>query len=513
MSNLDILLKGGKVISGELGAKPLELNLGIKGDRIEYIGTGEPEAETVIELNGHLIIPGFIDIHNHSDLAVLWLPSADSAIRQGVTTIVIGNCGFSAAPLSDTGLEYVLRELRYHRLQLGGWRSFQEYSELLGDVAVNIVPLVGHANLRELCMEDPNRPANRDEIRRMVKLLEEVMEWGIWGLSLGLIYPPGVYADTSELVELAKVVAKFDGIVASHQRSEGRALFEALEESIRIARDTGVRFQISHIKAARPAWGQAERVLQILYQARRELDIAADQYPYTASSTGLSNVFPYNELQVDLRGLLSELRTKPGEMMELLRETDHTPWNRIVISECRSNPVYEGKSIAEIARILKLSPEEVVVKLLLEEGDEIGAIFHIMYSSDVELFLRQDFIAIASDSEVRSLDSEGKPHPRTFGTFAKTLERALRGELPLDLMVYKASALPASRLKLRYRGMIKLGYIADLLVIDPKSFKDNATYDRPKAYPDGVKMVLVNGKIALRDGSLQGYYGKLLRRT
>ena len=507
---MDLLLRGGKVISGELSAQPMELNIGLRGDRIEFVGQETPTAKEVVDVSGKLVLPGFIDVHNHSDLSLFWVPSADSALRQGVTTLIVGNCGFSGAPLSSRNRGLVNAELEAHSLKLT-WNTLEEYVSALPPISVNVGLLVGLGNLKDLVMDDPNRPASADELKGMKDKLLECLDLGAFGMSMGLIYPPDIHSSTDELVELAKVIASKGGIMASHQRSEGKRLFEALDESVEIARRSGVRFEISHIKAARPAWGSGEKVLEVLVRARREADIGADQYPYSASSTGLSNVFPYKELKVGFDGLLKLLRSDRERAISILKGTDHTPWNLITISECTSHPEVVGLSVAEASEIKGVEPEELVVDLLLDEGREIGAIFRIMKDEDVRLFLRQDFIAVASDSEVRDEKAEGKPHPRAFGTFAKVLEMGLKGELPLDLVVYKMSALPASRFGLK-RGLIKEGYGADLVVVSPMTFKDNATYENPKRYPSGVEMVFVNGKLAFDGRKVTGNHGRVLTR-
>ncbi len=515
---LDILISGGKVLRGFRDSQEESINLGIKDGRIAFLGRSHPEAKKHIKLTEkHLVLPGFIDVHNHSDLELLAIPTADSSIRQGVTTIIVGNCGFSAAPLPDTARRWVLDQLEKLRLKFSErdlWRTFEEYLKTLPPLAINVGFLVGHGNLRELVLGLEDKRAGEEDVLGMRKHLEKALEEGALGMSLGLIYPPGIFSSTDELIELAKLVASYGGIVASHQRSEGRALFQALEESYRIAKYSGVRFQVSHLKAARPAWGKAEEVVSFLKGAREEVDIWADQYPYEYSSTGLSALFPRELQEGGGERIWRIARENPKELVKVLKEVDHTPFEGIYISQSFSHPEVEGLSIAEISKRWDMEPEEVVVKLIGDEGGDLAAIYHIMIWEDVSRILQEPFIALSSDSSVRRDTSPGKPHPRAFGAFAKFLQMALRGEYPLSLAVYKMSELPARIFRLEGRGAIDIGRWADLLVINTEEFRDNATMKEPKRYPSGVEYVFVNGELVVEKGQLtDNRPGKQLLRS
>jgi N-acyl-D-amino-acid deacylase len=532
---LDIIIKNAYVINGT-GKRRFKADIGIEGSKIVRIGFLKLEkAERVINASGLVASPGFIDMHSHSDFTLLINPKAESKIRQGITTEVIGNCGFSAAPLNEAFKEDLAKTmpiLKESGLELD-WSTMREYLSRLErrGVSVNVAPLVGHANIRVSVIGFDDRAPTEAELEEMKKLLAKTLEEGALGMSTGLIYPPSCYAKTDELIELSRVVANHGGIYTSHIRGEGDKLFDSVREAIEIGEKAKVPVEISHHKAAgKPNWGKVKETLKMLNEARdKGIDITCDVYPYTAGSFGLASMLPPWAHEGGTERLLERL--KDSEIRKRLRREmrEGTPewpsplkaadWNATFIARSVKHPEYEGKSVDEIAGSKGMDPFEFVFDLLIEESAAVSVIRFAMCEDDMKLVLRDSFSMIGTDSSAVApygVLGQGKPHPRGYGTFPRVLGRHVREEkiLTLEEAVRKMTSLPAGKLGLKDRGVLKAGMRADITVFNPETVEDRATYAEPHRYPIGIEYVLVNGEITIERGRHTGVLGgQVLRRS
>jgi N-acyl-D-amino-acid deacylase len=530
----DILIKNAYVIDGT-GSRRFKADIGIKGTKIARIGDLKSErAVQVINASRLVASPGFIDMHSHSDFTLLINPKAESKIRQGITTEVIGNCGISAAPLNETlkeELEKTMPILGEAGLELD-WSAMKEYLNRLErqGIAVNVVPLVGHGNLRVCAMGFDNRAPTETELEKMKKKLAETLEEGAFGMSTGLIYPPSCYAKTEELIELSKVVANYGGIYASHIRGEGATLFSSVKEAIGIGEEAKVSVEISHHKAAGKAnWGKVRETLKMIDEARaRGVDVTCDVYPYTAGSFGLSSMLPPWAHEGGSEKLLERLR-KP-KLREKLRKEMETgtsewssplkvaDWSSTLIARSWRHQEFEGKSVEEIARLKEIDPFEFVFDLLIEENAAVRVVRFMMCEEDVKRVMRHPSSMIGTDSSAVApygVLGGGKPHPRGYGTFPRVLGRYVKkeGVLTLEEAVRKMTSLPARKLGLKERGILKEGMCADITIFNPETIVDRATYAEPHQYPEGIGYVLVNGRITVEGKRHTGALaGKVLRK-
>jgi N-acyl-D-amino-acid deacylase len=522
---LDLKIEGGLVLDGT-GAAGSRADVGVVDDRIVAVGdlSREPAGRT-LGAAGRVVAPGFIDMHSHSDWRLWANRRAESKIRQGVTTEVVGNCGFSPAPVSDEHLDalrgfalYLPRGLDFR------WRSFADYLGALEaeGAAVNLVHLVGHGALRVATMGFARRAPTGAELAAMQRLLGDALEAGAWGLSTGLIYAPGSYAATEEIVALARVLARrLHAIYASHIRGEGAALLDAVAEALRIGREAEVPVQVSHLKAAgRPNWGRVPQALALIDAAAAEgLDVHADVYPYTASSTSLRALLPDWALEGGLEAMVARLgdpATRQRLRAELDQPTggqsllDRVGWENIMVAWSPGRRDAEGRRLSELGgvegvfAVLLAEPRASIVLFQLDEADLRQALAH------PRVMIGSDGSALAPYGEL----GEGRPHPRSYGTFPRILGEYVREQRVLTLAqaVHKMTGLPARRLGLADRGVIRPGARADLVVFDPRRVADRATYEAPHRYPDGVEHVVVNGRLVIRDGEHTGSLpGRVLR--
>lgn len=526
----DVIIKDGKVVTGD-GSPWIAADIGIKDGRIVKVGyLKRYDASRVIDASGKFVAPGFIDVHNHSDLSILAYPEAVNALMQGVTTIVVGNCGFSAAPVAKE-TKHLLE--RYWStlgpLPVGiTWSTFGEYLERLAEArpAVNVASLVGHGALRIAVMGFEARAPTDEELRRMKELAREAMESGAFGMSSGLIYPPGSFSSTDELVELAKVVAEHGGIYASHIRGESYTLVEAVREAIEVGSRSGAPVQVSHHKAAgRDNWGRVRETLRMMVEARaRGVEVTCDAYPYTAGMTMLAAAIPRWAHEGGVEALLSRL--KDPDTRRRIRdyiETEVTTWENfvklagwegVVVSYSETCKECEGRSVAEISRSWGVDPYDALFDLLLRDGARTTMVVHLMREEDVIEVLRHPLTMVGSDSWVTP--PVGKPHPRFFGTFPRVIKRYVKdlGVMRLEEAVAKMTSMPARKLRLGDRGLIAPGFKADIVIFDLDKLEDRATYDNPTQPPQGIEYVLVNGVVALEEGMLtKARSGEVLRRT
>ena len=516
---LDLVIENGRIVDGT--GNPWFLgDVGIKDGRIVEVGRVDQRGLETIDAGGRVVSPGFIDGHCHSDLMVLDDPGSEIKLQQGVTTEVVGNCGMTPAPFAPQNLD-LLRT--YVEPVLGNtgrewqWESIGQYLDVLMEVepSENVATFVGHGTLRIAVMGFENRPASDEELDRMKGLLEEALQAGAIGLSLGLMYAPGSYTPREELAELCSVLSRYDGLLATHIRGEGNSLIPSIEEVIWIAERSGVPLQISHLKAAGEGnWGSVTRAMESIEEARsRELDVTCDVYPYTAGSTSLTTLLPPWALEGGVSQTLERLgdpASRERIKAELRQEQEDwdnliasTGWDSVYISSLSKDhdSNLAGKNILEVSESRGIDAEDCMMDLLLEQDGKVSIVFFHMAGSDVEQVIRWGRSLIASDSLHNQAE---KPHPRLYGTFPHVLARYVREKqlLTLEEAVRKMTSVPARRFKLGKRGLIAPGYAADLVVFDPVKVLDKATYEDPKYFPEGISHVLVNGAKAVEAGAL-----------
>lgn len=525
----DMIIKNGEIIDGT-GKPGYRANLALEKDKITSIGKIEAkDAETVVDASGLVVAPGFVDIHSHSDYYLLIDPRAESKIMQGVTTEVGGNCGYAAAPIFGE----LLKERRKNYLDQFGiylnWTDLSGYYEKLKEkgTAVNYAPLLGYNTIRASVMGYEDRTPEPNEIKKMELIVLEGLREGAFGMSVGLIYPPSCYAKTEELTRIFKVVEECDSLFTCHMRSEGEKLLEAIEETIQIGRETGVRTQISHLKTAgEKNWNKIHEALTLIETALENgMDITCDRYPYTASNTGLSALLPDWAFEGGIQKQMERLQDKSTrELMkkEILKnhpEAEH--WNTVMISQVVSskNKDLEGKKVSEGAESRNKDIFNFIFDLLMEEQSQVEAIYFCMCEDNFQKIIKKDYAMIGSDSGARGINGplgDGMPHPRGFGSYPRVLGKYVRDEKIFDLPVAikKMTSDPCRSLKITDRGIIKEGNYADLVLFDPKKIKDTATYENPKQYPEGIEYVFVNGKMAVKKGKPTGIIaGRGLRKS
>lgn len=529
LNEFDVLAVGGTVIDGT-GGPVRQADVGIRGDRIVFLGRAAPHASAreVLDCTGQVVAPGFVDLHSHADYTVCDAPSAEACIRQGVTTIVTGNCGASPFPITPErrhAWDATLARVDVSTADMP-WEDFDGFARAVEEAepCVNVAALVGHGALRVAAVGTERRPATADETALMRKLLARAAEQGVFGLSTGLIYAPGSFADTDEVVALATEARQAELLYSTHIRDEGDHLVEAVTEALETARRSGVRLQISHLKAMGPAnHGKVREALTLIDSAVAEgVDVACDVYPYTASSTRLTSRLPDWALDGGLVALLARLenpKTREAITSELRAKTGHTFLPECTVIAAMPPGRYSswvGSTVQDIATATGRDPAEASLDVLRAHKAMVWIVNHAMSEADVETVLRHHSSAVVSDGWVLDTSADGNPHPRHFGAFARVLSRYTRDGQVLTLQesVRKMSALPAARLGLTDRGTLSEGMVADLAVFDPETVSDTATFDAPLSYAVGARHVLVNGRPVLRDGSFTTHRpGTVLRKT
>lgn len=523
----DILIKNGQIVDGT-GSPWFYGNVAVKDGKIAALGQVERPAKEVIDADGKVVSPGFIDFHTHSDVTLLINPKAESKIRQGVTLEVTGHCGSSPAPLVGEAVEEERAALRKEYGYELCWESFGEWLGQLErqGTAVNVVAFVGHGVIRRAILGYENRKPTAEEMRAMQALLAQALEDGAFGMSTGLIYTPGCFADTAELIELSKVLKTYGALYTSHIRDEEFHLVEAVEEAIAIGAGAGVPVQISHHKVGGQSnWGMVNKTLAMIDEARaRGLDVTVDQYPYVATSTGLDSIIPDWAHEGGKKAMRERL-THPEIRRQLLAEvTTHQirkgGWDKIYVASVfkEENKPFEGKNIAEIAEITGKHPCDAAFDLLLDEDFDVAMVRFAMCEEDVKTIMKYPGAMVGSDGWALApygTLSRGKPHPRSYGTFPRILGKYVREEkvISLEFAVKKMTGLPAGRLKLWDRGLLRPGYYADITVFDAETIMDKATYTDPHQYPVGIEYVIVNGQIVIDHDEHRGILpGKVLRR-
>jgi N-acyl-D-aspartate/D-glutamate deacylase len=493
----DFVIRGATIYDGT-GKPGVKGDLAIAGDRILAVGEFKGAVKgPAIDGAGLIVAPGFIDLHTHSDQPIV-LPATRANLNyltQGVTTIVTGNCGFGPVDVRD-----FLKQID------------------AGKVGSNVVHQVPHNYLRRQVVGNANRPITKDELEKMKALVDEGMRAGAWGLSTGLYYTPGSYAQLDEVVELAKVAAAHGGFYASHIRDEGAGLLPAVQEAITIGQRAALPVHISHMKAySKRAWGKAADAIALVEQARAKGQVVtADQYPYVASSTSLAaDVIPAvyrTGTQQDLANRLVDAEQGPRIRQEIQRlVADSADGKAIRIARYLPRPDWHGKDLATIAAEEKKTPVDIVVEI--ERNGDAQIVHFSMQEEEVRLIMKQPFVATASDGGARVPDEE-MPHPRHYGTFPRKIGRYAIEEkvMPLEQAIRSASGLPADILRLPQRGYLKAGFVADVVVFDPQTFRDTATFEKPHQYATGVRYLFVNGVPTIYDSKFTGALaGKALR--
>ena len=524
----DILIRGGQVFDGG-GDPPVEADIAIAGDRIVAMGRGlgGPEVRRLIDGRGLAASPGFVDIHGHSGYHLLLTPTAESAVLQGVTSEVGGNCGYAAAPIWGSWLEDRARTLReVYNLKLD-WQDVEGYFRRLArsGISINFGLLIGHNTLRGSAMGGVDRAPTREELASMTAALERGLDAGALGLSTGLVYSPACFASADELATLAAAAGRKGGILAAHMRSEGDGLLEAIAEVIAAAEAARTPLQISHLKTyGEGNWGKLPQVFERIESAlRRGVEVTADRYPYTASNTGLQAALPTWAVEGSNAEQTARL-TDPGARARIRQEVGEGPrardWSQVMISDVtrEEHRRYQGLRVDAAARLAGQDPLDFVLDLLYAEKIQADAIYFVMSEDNLRAILRKPYVMIGSDSGCRAHYgplSSGRPHPRTFGSFVRVLGHYARDERLFDLStaIRKMTSDPCRRVGVTDRGWLRPGFRADIVLFDPARVRDTATYQHPIRYPEGVHTVLVNGVVTVESGQHTGARaGQVLRR-
>ena len=540
----DVLIRGGRVLDGT-GSPARALDVGIRQGHIARVGLlKESQANRTIDATDQYVVPGFIDIHTHSDVGVLVEPTAECAVRQGVTTHVIGNCGDSPAPIGEKYRELATRRFEYYaQARDWSWTTYQQYLDFVEGrgVGVNIAGLVGHGAIRTAVMGFDERAPDRGELRAMKSHVAEAMKAGAFGMSTGLVYPPGCFAATEEIVELAKIVARYSGFYASHIRGERETIVEAVKECIHIGERAGCAIQISHNNPKYGGIGKAPEVQALWETARkRGLDVLADNDAHTDFGPPLSHALPQWTQKLRTEDLV-ELVRDPAKRRALREEIQadrkpgagyvgllvHGRFDRIWLLRCPLDPSKEGLTIADLAVRRGVDPWNAYFDLIVEERDRAVGLFDYMDLEEIKSTLLHPLVMICSDGWVAPKEertSTSAPYqPCTYGEFPGILQRFVVEEpvLTLENAIYKMTGMPATRLGLKDRGLIRQGFAADVVVLDLPRIRDRATNlwphkypfeNYPHDFPEGIDWVLVNGRLAVDDGRPTGSLnGRVLR--
>ena len=518
----DAILRGGDVLDG-LGNPAIRADVGIVGERVAAIGDlSRATASKTFDCAGKTVCPGFIDIHTHSDITLLFQRDLLSSLAQGVTSEVVGNCGFSLGMATPDPI-FALERRALERVGLGiDWNSLPEFWQRVedGGIAINIATLAGHGTLRKRVMGLAERLPDDGELTQMKRELSRALDAGAIGLSSGLEYVPGMYADVAELMALAKVAAEAGGFYATHLRDEGDFLEESVAEAIKVAEGAGVSLQLSHHKAERRAnWGKIDRTLQTVREARaRGVEIVLDQYPYTAYQTALATIALPAWSVGGTPAAMAERLASPEIRARTRAEMGiGLDWRDVVIAACPPHPDYPGKSVHALAEGLGVDPRDFVLDLLSEGEAWISAAHFAMSEDDVRTVLADPTVCIGSDGVAQAPGPESDlTHPRTYGTFARILSKYVRDEglLSLPEAVRRMTGLPASRLGWTERGRLKPGCCADIAVLDPSSVRETASYTAPHALASGIDRVFVGGTLTFENGAATGARaGKILKKS
>lgn len=511
----DLVIKNGHIVDGS-GNPWFPADLGIKDGVIVKIGNvSDAESVRTIDAARHVVSPGFIDIHNHSDSQVLTNPKAENYVRQGVTTIVIGNCGRSVVP-SD---EYPTFTKYFGEIERQG-------------ISLNVVALIGHGSLREYVMGPVGRLPAPDEMSQMERLVDQFLLEGATGMSTGLGYAPGIYSDTDELVALSRVLATRDALYTSHIRGDAATWRPAIEEAIEVGRRSGVAVQISHMESHYPNWGAQRIPLRLIEEARsRGLDVTTDVPPLVRGATGLETMLPNEALDGGSESIMEYL-SDPAKRAVCRhhvfeeKEIHNTPVPTLIADGYADHIFIEGVSLEEIARERGVDAVEAALDILHENGGRVGVVLQHHYEPDLRILVASTLVMIESDGSIQTY-GEGVPNPRSYGAFPLVFRKYVRGEtraeapedagtkiLTLEEAVRKMTSFPAQKLRMKDRGLIRESMVADLVIFDQETISDRATYGNPHQYPVGIPYVIVAGEVVVDQGRHTGRLpGQILEST
>jgi N-acyl-D-amino-acid deacylase len=522
--DFDVIIKGGAVYDGT-GGEAQRVDLAIKGDRIAGLGDfKDASAKTIVNASGLAVAPGFINMLSWSTESLIQDGRSQSEIRQGVTTEIMGE-GESMGPMNDRVREFMLKQQADIKYDIT-WKTLTEYLQFLEKrgISCNVASFIGATTIRQNVIGFDDRPPTPQELDQMRELVRKEMEAGALGIGTSLIYPPAFYAKTDELIELCKVAAKYKGKYISHMRSEGNQLLEAFDDLLRISRGAGIPAEVYHIKAAgQKNWGKIDNLLSRIESAQKEgLNIRANMYTYTAGGTGLDACFPpwtedggYPALFKRLRDPATRERIKgevklDSDKWENLYLSAGSP-DRIILVGFKSEKLkpLTGKSLAEVAKMRGKDPIDTAMDLVAEDESRIGAVYFMMSEENVKKEIAKPWISFGSDEASQAPEGvflKSNPHPRAYGNFARVLGKYVRDEkvIALPEAIRRLSALPATNLGLDHRGFLKEGMFADVVVFDPATIADHATFEKPQQYATGVKHVFVNGAQVIKDGEHTG---------
>ena len=525
----EILILNGELIDGT-GTKRLRADVAIENGRIAAIGNLESaQAGKVIDARGKVVSPGFVDVHSHADMTLPAFPTAENLVFQGITTVIAGQCGLSLAPIASEKRDLFISMLDSQAVPLtwewSTFGSFLEYLSGLG-ISVNYVPLVTHGMIRGGVMGLRSAIPTMEEMGCMQAEVIRAMEEGAIGISTGLVYPPGIFAKTEELIEFTRPVGERGGYYFSHIRDEGNTLLEALKEAITIGKATGAAVQISHYKAAgRDNWWKSGPGLELIDRARLEgLNVTADMYPYTSGNTALFMLLP-DWAQEGNKAIILERLTDPALRAKMTQDMKTTgffrivEWDQVMICTCPMRREFEGRMIADLSSDVRKSPYDWIFDALLETNLDIQMLVFISSEENLPPQLSHSAMMICTDGialSPKGFLAQGLPHPRNFGAFPRVLGRFVRekGILTLEEAIWKMTGQPAQVLRWDDRGLVKDGYAADLVIFDPTTISDRGTFENPCQYPAGIDTVLVNGQIVVQNGIHTGARsGRVLKRS
>jgi N-acyl-D-amino-acid deacylase len=522
----DYLFCGGLLVDGS-GEAPRYADVAVTGDRVVAVGASIKQsykAGKAFDIAGKVVSPGFIDLHTHSDISILLNPRMESSIHQGVTTEMVGNCGMSvglmrAAPQFEQERRWTDRG--GIKLDWSDMAGFLQRVETQG-LAINIGTLAGHGTIRKDVLEFAERAPDASELIRMQARLQSALDHGAFGLSTGLEYLPGGYANLDEICALADLVKSVGGFYASHIRDERDHLISSVEEALAVGRRSGVPVQLSHHKVERRRnWGVVKTTLAMMRDARQSgMDVATDQYPYTAFMTGLAVILLPSWAQAgggeEVIHRLKDAEAR-AKILEYIKE-DAPEWDNIRIGIARNRREVQGLTLSALASRENKSPVDAALDLLIDEAGMVAAAYFAMSEDDVEEIMRDPYTMIGSDGVAASPEGilgEDNTHPRGYGTFPRVLGEYVRrrGVLPLEEAVRRMTSLPAGRMRLKDRGLVEPDYYADLVVFDPVQIIDTATFDHPHKFAAGIEQVMVNGRLAINDGvQTNALAGQIIRR-
>ena len=523
-ADFDVIIRGGTVYDGT-GAAPRQADVAIRGDRIAAIGDlNTARARTIVDAKGLAVAPGFINMLSWSTESLIQDGRSQSEIRQGVTTEIMGE-GESMGPVNDRVREHMLRAQTDIKYDIK-WNTLAEYLQYLEKrgISCNVASFLGATTVREYVIGFEDKAPTPEQLDQMRELVRKEMEAGALGIGTSLIYPPAFYASTDELIELCKVAAKYQGKYISHMRSEGNQLIEALDELLRIAREANIPAELYHIKAAgQKNWSKEDELLPRIERAQKErLNVRANMYTYTAAGTGLDACLPPWSEDGGYPALFKRLRD-PATREKIKAEVkiDSDKWENLYLAAGSPDKILlvgfksdklkplTGKTLAEVAKMRGKDPIDTMMDLIAEDESRIGTIYFVMSEDNVKKEVAKAWISFGSDEASQAPEppfTKSNPHPRAYGNFARVLGKYVRDEkvIPMKEAIHRLSGLPATNLGLDHRGFVKEGMFADVVVFDPATITDRATFEKPHQYAVGVKHVFVNGVQVIKDGEHTG---------